>query len=311
MLIASASCIHGINVWDNRPIYLKYLNFDEKLEINSPDVNSWERDLNFRHARLGLMNDEVARDQPDLVALLGVQVKSGSVAESDLAVLVTGPLGDYNLVVSELSRPSDEARKIFAATAVALPLMVDEARTLNTKAKWNLGEDGYASASLIKNNESPFVLLTVQMPSRSDQLARSYGLLENIIFEVTEQFGVCLSRIVISGYLPQDLIVKSDQAFLSKIRFVDSASGFCERTQNCATFHSDNEMGYSVYGNALGTRDERVLLHSTAVILRASPAFEKGSGAVAKIFPEYGFEVVHPSTRYGWQSSFSLKKCNE
>jgi len=309
LMIIAPSCIHGINVWDERPILIKYLNLDDKLEEHGSDINSWERDLNFRHARLGLINEEVSRDQPDILTLLGVQVKSGSISESDLAVLATGSLGDYSWLAAESDKRSGDAKKKLSATAVALPLSIDQAKTLSSKQKWNIGDDGFAIATLIINGDSPLVLLNVQMPSRADQLPSAYSRLAQIVLQVTGEYDVCIARVVLVGYLPQDLVSQSDRDFLKRLRFVDSASGFCERTQNCATFSQENELGYSVYGNALGSRDERFFLHSSAVIYRANPAFSRGSGSVGKNFPEYGFEAVHASSRFGWEANVALKQC--
>lgn len=302
------SCSH-ITTWDDRPISLKYLNLDDKLESLAPTQDGWELDISFRHARLELINEEVKRDRPDILNLLGVSIKSASPAQSDIAVLSTGDLGEYEWLASQTSKSSGQGEKIVAASAAALPVTLDQAKTLSVKERWSIGDDGFAVASYMTNSGSPFVILNVRMPSRIDLLKRAYELLEQALLSASSLFQVCIGRIVIVGFLPQDSILNADAKFLKRVSFIDSATSRCERTKDCSTSSSENELGLSLYGNTLGQRDERMFFHGTTVITNAQPAFNVGSAVLAKEFSEYGFEVVHPSTRFGWESKFYLPKC--
>jgi len=305
----SSSCEH-ITTWDDRAISLKYLNLDDKLEALAATSDGWELDIAFRHARLQLINDEVKRDRPDVVNLLGLSIKSASPAQSDVAVLSSGDLGEYEWLASQTSKGAGQTEKMVAASAAALPVTLDQAKTLSVKERWLIGDDGFAVASYLTNSSSPFVILNVRMPSRIDVLKRGYELLEQAVLSASALFDVCIGRIVIAGFLPQDSILNADQEFLKRVSFRDSATGICERTRDCATSNVDNEIGLSLYGNTLGQRDERIFFHGTAVVVSAGPAFNEGSTSLAKEFPEYGFDVVHPSTRYGWETKFYLPKCN-
>ncbi|MEI8026432.1 MAG: hypothetical protein WCI18_08790 [Pseudomonadota bacterium] len=308
-LSLSLSCAH-ITTWDERAISLKYLNLDDKLETLAPTGDGWELDIAFRHARLELINEEVKRDRPDIVNFLGLSIKSASPAQSDIAVLSSGDLGEYEWLASQTSKGAGQAEKIVAASAAALPVALDQAKTLSVKERWLIGDDGFAVASYMTNSSSPFVILNVRMPSRIDVLKRGYELLEQVLLSASSLFEVCIGRIVIAGFLPQDSILNADQNFLKRVSFKDSATGLCERTKDCSTSNSENEIGMSLYGNTLGQRDERIFFHATTVVTSAQPAFNVGSTAVAKEFPEFGFEAVHPSTRYGWETKFYLPKCN-
>ena len=301
-------CSHSIS-WDNRPITLKYLNLDDKLEELAPVIDGWELDLSFRHARLALVNDEIDRDHPDIVTFIGVEVKNGSPPESDIAVLSAGELGEYEWIVSQTSRGADQPERIVAATAAALPVTIDQAKTLSVKERWSIGNDGFAVASYLANSSSSFVILNVKMPSRIDLLQRSYELLEQAVYSASSLYKVCIGRILVVGFLPHDSIQGSDLKFLKHIGFKDSATGVCERIKECSTKGDENELAQSLYGNTLGQRDERVFFHDTVAVYYSRPAFNQGSIEVAKDFPEYGFDLVHPSTRYGWESKILLPKC--
>jgi hypothetical protein len=303
-----SGCTHTTS-WDIRPITLKYLNLDDKLEELAPVADGWELDLSFRHARLGLINDEINRDHPDVVTFIGVEVKNGSPAESDIAVLSAGELGEYEWIVSQTSKGADQAEKIVAATAAALPVTIDQAKTLSVKERWSIGNDGFAVASYLTNSSSPFVILNVKMPSRIDLLQRSYELLEQAVYSASQLYKVCIGRILIIGFLPHDSIQGSDLKFLTNTGFKDSATGVCERIRECSTKSDDNELAQSLYGNTLGQRDERLFFHETVATFYSRPAFHEGSSEVAKDFPEYGFDLVHPSTRFGWESKILLPKC--
>ncbi len=271
---------------------------------------SWQGDWEFRRDRLDLVDSGLRDVRPDIAIFQNALARSGSTSESDHIILAAGALARYEWrdVVIDTLKESGEDRTL--AVAVAKPFYTEPEPPNAERSYWQMGADGHLAFFTLGGVTDPILIVDVLMPSKRDQVGLWYSFAQERIMERVAQRKICLSRIIVAGYLPSDLGNRKSREFMEALNLRDTAAGFCQNAERCQTATLTNELFALTHSDGEAGHVDRILVHGTATILSAGLAFTQSVDSTQ--YKEiYGVSRILASVRFGWTTRVRLAACSK
>jgi len=294
--------------YDERPLNIQTVSlFNQKTPSKHSKV-SWNGDWVFRRDRLELVDLVLRNSKPDIAVLQEVMARRGNTAESDKSILLAGALADYGwseIAVSDFA-DTHEIQSMALATAVSLKVKAEA--DPNLRDSWQIGTDGFLTATTLEIEGEPVAVFNVQMPASIGQKYLWYTFVEDQVVSRLKRLGICRNRVIIAGYMPADQDSKRFADFMRRLQLRDSSVGFCQIASKCHTATSVNEIFMATVGDETPAQMDRVLVHQSAVVYSSARNFDN-SDPNNRYAKGFGISRLWPTQRFGWATQIRLAKC--
>jgi hypothetical protein len=268
---------------------------------------AWKGNWLLRRKRLEVIDYELRKVKPDILAFQNVMNRMESPSESDINILSFGSLRGYSWKSAFIKNYVETGEDKFQSLAVSLPLRFQQVG--NDVYSWPLGVDGFLSMYELFLVDRPILVFNVSMPKSTENVDVWYEFLATEIERAIEKYGTCKSRIVVAGYLPGHLTWKGYNDFMSRLELKDTSTEFCSVESDCYTQSLDNQLYAKSQINTSDEQAEKILVHESAltefgeVVLKDSVALDQTSAELFKL------SRLNGSISYAWYSSVRLTKC--
>ena len=307
-----ASCVDSVvtprSDYDSRPLTVQSVSlFNQKIQ-SKYSRSSWNGDWEFRRDRLDLIDIVLRNTKPDISVMQEVMARRGSTAESDKGILLAGALADYGWSEKTVIDHSDthEIQSMAVATALSVKVLPDS--DPNARDSWQIGTDGFLTATTLEFDGEPVAVFNVQMPARIGQKYLWYTFVEDQVVARIKRLGICRSRVIVAGFMPSDQDSRRFSDFLKRLQLKDSSAGFCQIASKCHTATSVNELFMATIGDETPGQMDRVLVHQSAVIYSSQRNFDN-SDPNNRYAKGFGISRLWPTQRFGWTTQIRLAKC--
>ncbi|MFK7872066.1 MAG: hypothetical protein AB8C84_02695 [Oligoflexales bacterium] len=315
MVFITVGCVSdgGLNQpsWDSRQMTVQTLSLFRQQGADG----KWEGDWILRRRRLDMIDRELRQFKPDLLFLQQVMAKGGDYSpESDKRLLRAGALGgDYQWSGSVAHEHEKSHEEESMVTVVGLPANFSRPAPEvcirgDARQCWPLGYDGWAVASVIDFEGQAVAVINVDMPEQQERIGHWYGVLRDRIDVFLDRENICPQRVIVGGFMPQDVGVGQYDIFKNGLELMDTAQEFCEQESRCYTATPLNEFYYGVYGDRRPTHTDRVLVHKSALVYSGNVSF-KNSMTADEYLQSKGLHELWASDRFGWSTVVRLARC--
>jgi hypothetical protein len=307
-LISCVSWFEPTISYDSRPLLIQTLSAFDQRQVSSESKLNWTGDWIFRRERLGLIDQEIRNDRPDIMILQDLMSRRGSPSESDELILKAGSLRGFESNIDVVKQYEDSQEDESMGVMVATPLKLS-LRDESQRYVWGVGADGYLTATVVENEGEPIVIFNVEMPSKIGRKFLWYTFIEERISEFMKQGNYCKERLIIAGYLPADQGAIRFQNFLKDLSLRDSGIGFCAVAGSCFTGTPTNELFVLTNPDEPGAQFDRILVNAQSMVLSASRnivATEQASPYAR----QYGLARLWAVQRFGWHATVRLPRCS-
>ena len=294
--------------YDSRPLTIQTLSLFNQKTPSKYSRTNWNGDWVFRRDRLDLVDIVMRNSKPDIAVLQEVMARRGNTAESDSGILLAGAFADYTWTEQIVLEHSDTHENQSMAVVSAVSLKVKSERDPAIRESWQIGTDGFLTATTLDFDGDPIAVFNVQMPARIGQKYLWYTFVEDQIVARIKRLGICRNRLVIAGFLPADQDSKRFNDFMRRLQLRDSSVGFCQIAGKCHTATSINELFMATVGDETPGQLDRVLVHQSAVVYSAGRNFDN-SDPNSRYVKNFGISRLWPTQRFGWLSQVRLAKC--
>lgn len=120
--------------YDSRPISVQTVSIFNQRTPSRLAKKSWKGDWIFRRDRLDMIDDELRRTKPDIIAIQETLAKRGSSAENDRLILKAGALADYEWREATVDEFADTQETQTQAVAIGVTLAFRDAQARREKA---------------------------------------------------------------------------------------------------------------------------------------------------------------------------------
>lgn len=308
LFVFNISCTHvSTRYYDSRSFsILSYDLYDQMTSEAKKDL-AWKGNWLLRRKRLEVIDFELRKVKPDILAFQNVMNRMESPSESDINILSFGSLRGYSWKSAFIKNYAETGEDKFQSLAVSLPLRFQQVG--NDVYSWPLGVDGFLSMYELFLVDRPILVFNVSMPKSTENVDVWYEFLATEIERAIEKYGTCNSRIVVAGYLPGHLTWKGYNDFISRLELKDTSTEFCSVESDCYTQSLDNQLYAKSQINTSDEQAEKILVHESAliefgeVVLKESVALDQTSAELFKL------SRLNGSISYAWYSSVRLTKC--
>jgi hypothetical protein len=312
LLLFSLGCVDDILSRrlgsESRFITIQTLSLFNQREPSRLSKLSWKGDWVFRRERLELIDLELRHIKPDLLILQETMSKMESPSESDRNILLAGALSEYDWHMRVIKEYEDSQEVESMAVAAGLPLRIDRAKTLSRRELWDIGNEGYLTATTIDVDGLPLTVFNVQMPFSENNRDLWYLFIKDRIVERIKEEGSCPRRIVVAGYLPGSQDSTRYRDFMTQLQLKDVSGGFCEQEGRCYTSTPLNELFMATIGDERPSRSDRILVHQSTYVRSSGVNFQ--NSALNPRAKPFGLEKLWPTQRFGWAASVRFSDCN-
>ena len=308
LFIFNLSCTHATSrYYDSRSFSI--LSYDLYDQMTSAEKNNlgWKGNWLLRRKRLEVVDYELRKVKPDILAFQNVMARMESPSESDINILSFGALRGYDWKSSFIKNYSETGEDKFHSLAVSLPLRFQQVGS--NVYSWPLGVDGFLSMYELFLVDRPILVFNVSMPKSTENVDVWYEFLATEIERAVKKYGTCNSRIVVAGYLPGHLTWKGYNDFMSRLELKDTSVEYCSVESDCYTQSLDNQLYVKSQLNTADEQAEKILVHESAltefgeVVLKDSVVLDQASTELFKL------NKLNGSISYAWYSSVRLTKC--
>lgn len=127
--------------YDSRPLTVQTVSFFNQRTPSRLAKKSWKGDWIFRRDRLDMIDEELRRTKPDILAIQETLAKRGSSAENDRLILKAGALADYEWREATVDEFADTQETQSQAVALGVTLAFKDAQAEREKAEQD-AQDG-------------------------------------------------------------------------------------------------------------------------------------------------------------------------
>lgn len=306
-----SSCVTAGNAefsgYEDKRLIVQVVSLFPQLKTPSVEDSNWTGDWIFRRERMDLLDKQLSEIKPDIILLQDLVFRKYSPGESEFNLLASGALTDYDWHITKTGMIAETEETTASALAMALPLKIELLKTLNSKSKWDIGEENsYVIFTRFKTLEGDAGFISVKLDSLNSGFW--YKRISDAISSLISSSGICPERFIIAGRLPEDKIEGSDYEMFSKLGFKDAASEFCSDLRVCYTEDQKNPIRRKIQTDAINQRSLRIFVHGRTNVYSGLRNLMR-----TRVFPDkeskYGLKEYSASDSYGWISSLGFPTC--
>ena len=131
---------------------------------------AWKGNWLLRRKRLEVIDFELRKVKPDILAFQNVMNRMESPSESDINILSFGSLRGYSWKSAFIKNYAETGEDKFQSLAVSLPLRFQQVG--NDVYSWPLGVDGFLSMYELFLVDRPILVFNVSMPKSTENVVR-------------------------------------------------------------------------------------------------------------------------------------------
>ena len=303
--LLTAGCVHWRQAtYDSRTIIVQTYDLFNQLSPSTLSEKSWKGDWIFRRARLELIDSQLRALKPDLLLCQSAMHRVGSPSDGDKYILQAGTLAEYDWYGMPFRQDEISQEEESLAIAVSFPLQVDRARTGLVRSQIQ-EEENFLGMAVVDLAGQPALVVNADLEKSSgflNQAARS-------ILEAASRLKICSERILVAGKVPFGSETPEYLEFMNLLGLKDSSQGFCELEVNCHTATPLNNLYVAVRGETRPTREDRLLVHESAIVYSAEPNLKEFLEA-GEFGSTYGLDQLYGSYKFGWTAQLRLARCS-
>lgn len=309
LLVSCVDAIVGTSSdYDSRPLTVQSFSLFDQKTPSKYSRQSWNGDWVVRRDRLELIDLVLRNTKPEIAIIQEAMARRGNTAESDRGILLAGALADFTWTEKVVREFNDTHEQQSLAVVSALSLRVLEDRDPTARDSWQIGTDGFMTATTLDFDGEPIAVFNVQMPSKLGQNHLWYTFIEDQVVARVKRLGICRNRVLIGGYLPSDQDSRRFADFMRRLQLRDSSTGFCQVASKCHTATSINEIFMATIGDETPGQVDRILLHQSAIVYNAGRTFDNSDPNNRNI-KNFGISRLWATQRFGWVAQIRLAKC--
>ncbi len=293
--------------YDSRTLHLSILSLFNQATKSKVEGQNWRGDWVFRRERLALIDKELRQSRPDLILFQEALAKRDSEFDSDHSILKAGALLGYDWQELLSKEHTDQAEIETTALASVVPLVVRPINRLRQEVL-HFGKIGTLSVFSVTLDKQELLLFAVDSLRDPDSLGEWFGFLSSQMEGLIKENRLCNRRIIVLGYMPNDVDNPEYQKWLDSFQLVDTSAGFCDQEEACFTFSMENEIYQATIRDSYQDRSHRILVHKSALVYEAKREFDQAEEGEPR-FASLGQKKIWASRYFGWGASVRFARC--
>jgi hypothetical protein len=270
---------------------------------------TWRGDWIFRRERLALIERELKNIKPDILILQEIMEKRSSSSDSDQSILSFGSLRDYDWHLRKHKFYSDTFEEESLGVAVGLPLRIDKQKSLGEKELWPLGTKSSLMLTVVHFEDQLLLVANLYIQGYEALAPPLYDQVTALIQARLDHNRLCNKRLVLAGFMVDEIDSASYQRMLTDLQLKDSSQGFCAIESRCYTATPTNEMFRLSSVDQRPSRSDRILVPTSAIVQSSTVNMKEPKPSHAYV-KQFGLANLWPGPRFGQAATVRFARCD-